>query len=244
LLDGAAFRPLDTQDLGPIASFARADAASELQRFIDITQNPVSRLTVSQLANRDLVSEFRAADMEEYIEAVDLLCFCALSRRDFLGRMDRARLGEPNAVKFGEQLEQAASAGPTISMPTCDNTYCNADCFEPYALPVTETSFGMTECDSCASRRRDVRVPSQVAARRMRNIDRLIFVWLYRFFPSILDALTVVKPQNRHPMASARLSSLLALEISPTWLGHSSPRPEATGEHQRDQQSDRQVDRR
>ncbi len=31
---------------------------------------------------------------------------------------------------------------------------------------------------------------------RLRNIDRLIFVWLYRFFPSILNAITVVKPET------------------------------------------------
>lgn len=29
---------------------------------------------------------------------------------------------------------------------------------------------------------------------RLRNIDRLILVWLYRFFPSIPNAITVVKP--------------------------------------------------
>src|SRR5216683_7667958 len=31
---------------------------------------------------------------------------------------------------------------------------------------------------------------------RFRNIDRLIFVWLYRFFPSILNAITVVKRET------------------------------------------------
>ena len=31
---------------------------------------------------------------------------------------------------------------------------------------------------------------------RLRNFDRLIFVWLYRFFPSILNAITVVKPET------------------------------------------------
>ncbi len=31
---------------------------------------------------------------------------------------------------------------------------------------------------------------------RLRNIDRVIFVWLYRFFPSILNAITVVKPET------------------------------------------------
>ena len=31
---------------------------------------------------------------------------------------------------------------------------------------------------------------------RLRNIDRLIFVWMYRLFPSILNAITVVKPET------------------------------------------------
>jgi hypothetical protein len=31
---------------------------------------------------------------------------------------------------------------------------------------------------------------------RLRNIDRLIFVWLYRCFPAILNAITVVKPET------------------------------------------------
>ena len=30
---------------------------------------------------------------------------------------------------------------------------------------------------------------------RLRNIDRLIFVWLYRCFPAVLNAITVVKPR-------------------------------------------------
>jgi hypothetical protein len=31
---------------------------------------------------------------------------------------------------------------------------------------------------------------------RLRNIDRLIFVWMCRLFPSILNAITVVKPET------------------------------------------------
>jgi transposase InsO family protein len=31
---------------------------------------------------------------------------------------------------------------------------------------------------------------------RLQNIDRLIFVWLYRCFPAILNAITVVKPET------------------------------------------------
>ena len=50
---------------------------------------------------------------------------------------------------------------------------------------------------------------------RLRNIDRLIFVWLYRFFPAILNAHRGEAP-NGYPVASARLSGLLALEIAPT----------------------------
>jgi hypothetical protein len=31
---------------------------------------------------------------------------------------------------------------------------------------------------------------------RLRNIDRLTFVWLYRCFPAVLNAMTVVKPET------------------------------------------------
>jgi hypothetical protein len=31
---------------------------------------------------------------------------------------------------------------------------------------------------------------------RLRNIDRLILVWMYRVFPSILNAITVIKPET------------------------------------------------
>src|SRR3954449_12533670 len=46
------------------------------------------------------------------------------------------------------------------------------------------------------------------------NFDRMIFVCLYRIAPRILDALTIVEPRNRYPLASGRLSLLLALEIA------------------------------
>ena len=31
---------------------------------------------------------------------------------------------------------------------------------------------------------------------RLRNLDRLILVWLYQLFPSILDAIALVKPET------------------------------------------------
>jgi hypothetical protein len=37
------------------------------------------------------------------------------------------------------------------------------------------------------------KVPKRV---RLQNIDRLILIWLYRIFPSIVDAVVVVKPET------------------------------------------------
>lgn len=137
VVDDVVFSPLDVNQLSSIDVSVRADAASELQRIIDITGKPVTRITLFRLAKKGLLSEFsEQADIEEYVEALDLLSFSALARRDFLSRMDRTRLGEANTVQFGEQLEQAASAGVAISLPNCDDTYCNADCFQPCALPL------------------------------------------------------------------------------------------------------------
>jgi hypothetical protein len=31
---------------------------------------------------------------------------------------------------------------------------------------------------------------------RLRNLDRVILVWLYRVFPTLLSAITVVKPET------------------------------------------------
>jgi hypothetical protein len=44
--------------------------------------------------------------------------------------------------------------------------------------------------------RQQVIVLSRKARARLWNIDRLIFVWLYGLFPSILNAITVVKPET------------------------------------------------
>jgi hypothetical protein len=47
---------------------------------------------------------------------------------------------------------------------------------------------------------------------RLTNTDRWFFVQLYRWFPSILQVLTIIQPETV-ALASGRLSSLLALEI-------------------------------
>ena len=40
---------------------------------------------------------------------------------------------------------------------------------------------------------------------RLRNLDRLILVWLYRLSPLILNAIPFVKPENHYPLAPAGL---------------------------------------
>jgi len=47
---------------------------------------------------------------------------------------------------------------------------------------------------------------------RLTNNDRWFFVQLYRWFPSILSVLMIIRPETR-TLASGRLSPLLALEI-------------------------------
>jgi hypothetical protein len=49
---------------------------------------------------------------------------------------------------------------------------------------------------------------------RLRNSDRLLLVWLYRLFPSILSAIRIVRPETIIRW-HRRVSILLALEVSP-----------------------------
>jgi hypothetical protein len=49
------------------------------------------------------------------------------------------------------------------------------------------------------------------------NLEGRFLKVRYRLFPSIMDVITVVKPETVNPVASAGLSSLLALEIPPMW---------------------------
>src|SRR5215469_8273303 len=56
---------------------------------------------------------------------------------------------------------------------------------------------------------------SAPARLRLRTADRLIFVWLYRLFPSVREAAVVFKPRDAGALASERLPSVLALEVAP-----------------------------
>jgi hypothetical protein len=49
---------------------------------------------------------------------------------------------------------------------------------------------------------------------RLTNHDRWFFIQLYRWFPSILKVLTIIRPETLVRWASGRLSLLLALEVA------------------------------
>jgi hypothetical protein len=50
---------------------------------------------------------------------------------------------------------------------------------------------------------------------QLSNADRLFFAQLYRWFPTILKLITVVRPETLGALASSRVSPLLALEVTP-----------------------------
>ncbi len=73
------------------------------------------------------------------------------------------------------------------------------------------------EAENAALRQQLVVLQRKVKSRVvLSNGDRLFFVQLYRWFPSILEVLTIIQPENSRALASGRLSSLLALEVTAT----------------------------
>ena len=49
------------------------------------------------------------------------------------------------------------------------------------------------------------------------SADRLIFAWLYRLAPTVLNALAIVKPETVIKWHSARVQIVLALEVEARW---------------------------
>ena len=48
---------------------------------------------------------------------------------------------------------------------------------------------------------------------RLTNGDRLLFVQLYRWFPSVLQVLHILRPGDARALAPSRFSQLLAMEV-------------------------------
>src|ERR1019366_9067197 len=92
--------------------------------------------------------------------------------------------------------------------------------------------------------RQQVIVLSRKARSRvwLRNIDRRIFVWMYRLFPSVLNAITVVKPETVIRWHRRGFRALLALEIPPAcWTPQNQSRDPRS--HPTDEQGEPTVGR-
>src|ERR1044072_1104372 len=55
------------------------------------------------------------------------------------------------------------------------------------------------------------RVPSN---QKLAVADRLVFVWLYRLFPAVLNAVTIIQPETVIRWHRAGFSTVLALEVA------------------------------
>jgi hypothetical protein len=52
----------------------------------------------------------------------------------------------------------------------------------------------------------------------LNNTDRFLFVWLYRWFPSVLEVVAICPAGDHHSLAPCRVSGVLALAIpQPCW---------------------------
>ena len=64
------------------------------------------------------------------------------------------------------------------------------------------------------------RVPSKP---KLTVADRLLFVWLYRLFPSVLDAVTIIQPETSSDGIGG-LPTVLAMEVTLAWRSAEDPR--------------------
>ena len=71
------------------------------------------------------------------------------------------------------------------------------------------------EAENAALRRQLIILRRKVRGRvQLTNGDRLFLIQLYRWFPSILKAVTIVRPRDPRALASGRVPPVLALEIT------------------------------
>jgi hypothetical protein len=89
-------------------------------------------------------------------------------------------------------------------------------CFVLAVLASPFKSRSRLEAENAARRHQLIVLRRKVRGRvRLTNSDRWFFVQLYRSFPSILQVLTIIRPETLVRLASGRLS-LLALEVALT----------------------------
>src|SRR5215208_6069634 len=90
-------------------------------------------------------------------------------------------------------------------------------CFVLVVLVSPFKSQSRLEAENAALRHQLIVLRRNMQGRvRLTNSDRWFFIQLYQWFPSILNVLTIIRPETLVRLASGRLSLLLALEIAPT----------------------------
>jgi hypothetical protein len=67
------------------------------------------------------------------------------------------------------------------------------------------------------------RVPSNP---KLAVAHRLVFVWLYRLFPAVLNDVAIIQPETGYSMASGGLPAALALEVALSRRSAKDPRGE------------------
>ena len=74
------------------------------------------------------------------------------------------------------------------------------------------------EAENAALRHQLIVLQRRVRGRvQLTNGDRLFLVQLYRWFPSVLNAITIIRPETLIRWHRAGLPPVLALEIPPPW---------------------------
>src|SRR5512141_2583243 len=86
-------------------------------------------------------------------------------------------------------------------------------CFVLAVLAAPFKSKSRLEAENVALRHQLIVLRRKVQGRvRLTNNDRWFFIQLYRWFASILQVLTIIRPETAGAVASSRLSLLLALQ--------------------------------
>jgi len=88
-------------------------------------------------------------------------------------------------------------------------------CFVLAVLASPFKSKSRLEAENAVLRHQLIVLRRKVQGRvRLTNNDRWFLILLYRWFPSILNVLTIIRPETLVRLASCRLPLLLALEVA------------------------------
>jgi hypothetical protein len=116
-----------------------------LRRFIYDNGQPVTKVALIKNHRHDLFDELTEDESVALREAVDLACFSSLARRDFLGRVDRNRLGCADFDKLSEVAALEEFSAFRVYIPGWEDRYANGDTFAPFALPLGDAEDNLLE---------------------------------------------------------------------------------------------------